>query len=118
MSVIVRLDKLESPSLQNAGITDDDLAQIAKLTKLRTLMLGNYKVPGKSNVTDRGLQSLKSLTKLTWLTTGKPGISTLALEDSKAVAPSAGFSSKPRICDDILRKEHENRHRLNSGTTT
>ncbi|MEO2032552.1 MAG: TIGR03067 domain-containing protein, partial [Planctomycetaceae bacterium] len=85
VNAIVRLDKLESLNLQNAGITDDDLGQIAKLTKLKTLWLNNSKMPGKSNVTkskitDKGVQSLKSLTELRFLSLSNSNVTDKGLQ--------------------------------------
>ena len=86
------------------SVTDDDVAQIAKLTKLRALALSKSKVTDKglpslnslklgtlfldeTKVTDQGLQSLKSLTRLTMLSVRGLGLSPQALADFEAAVP-------------------------------
>jgi hypothetical protein len=41
---IIQLNQLESLSLQETRITDEDAVQIARLTKLKTLLLNGSKV--------------------------------------------------------------------------
>ena len=86
------------------SVTDDDVAQIAKLTQLRSLLLSKSKVTDKglpslnglklralfldeSKVTDQGLQSLKSLTGLTVLSVRGLGLSPQPLADCQAAVP-------------------------------
>lgn len=86
LAAITPLKELESLSLINAAVADDHTVQLAKLTKLKMLVLQQTSVAGnnKPKLTNKGLQSLKSLKELKYLDLQGHGLTLEAEADFKA----------------------------------
>ena len=89
LAAITQFKDLESLSLINTAVIDDHAAQLAKLTKLKMLVLQQTPVAGndKLKLTGKGLQSLKSLKELKYLDLQGHGLTPEAEADFKVSLP-------------------------------
>ena len=86
LTAIAQFKELESLSLINSGVADEHAPLLAKLKKLKMLVLQQTPVAGndKPKLTNKGLQSLKSLKELKYFDLQGHGLTPEAEADLKA----------------------------------
>lgn len=87
VSAIAELEKLENLELSNCGLTDHALRYIAKLQSLESLVLSR-----NNEITDAGLQHLKSLQKLRQLFITSTSITHTGISDLQTALPQCQIS--------------------------